>query len=110
MPSQTPFAGEGVNLALEDCLKLADAIIKSASPAELNSNVKAFEHDMFERARKTSQLTYDMMHAMFMIPGSPRNGIERYLIRAAEDELGWWLTRLFTPLVYAYFFVFRLIW
>lgn len=77
---------------------------------DLDRQVEAFEQNMFSRAQKTSQLTVDMMNQKFMVPGSPRNGIEGYLIRAVEDELGWWLTKLCTPLVYAYYFVFRLIW
>lgn len=91
-------------------MELANAIEKSASAAELDEHIQSFEEDLFARAEKTSQLTADMMHAMFMVPGSPRNGIERYLIRAAEGELGWWLTKLATPLIYAYFAVFNLIW
>ena len=66
---------------------------------------------MFKRARETQQLTYDMMHAMFMVPGSPRNGIEKYIVRAVEGEMGYWIIRLLLqPLVYAWFFVFKLIW
>jgi hypothetical protein len=65
---------------------------------------------MFSRAKKTSQLTFDLMQASFFTPGSPRNWIERYLLRAVEHELGWWLTKLCTPLVFAYYFVFKLIW
>lgn len=106
----TPFAGEGVNLALEDCIHLADAITRSTSATDLDKEVKAFEKDIFVRAQKTAQLTYDMMYAMYMTPGAPRHGIERYLLRAAEDELGKLGTLLATPLVYAYFFVFKMIW
>jgi len=95
---------------LEDCVELANAVKKSDSVVELDQNIRHFEEEMFVRAKKTSQLTADMMHAMFFTPGSPRNGIEKYLLRAAEDELGWWLTKLCTPLVFAYYFVFRLIW
>jgi len=95
---------------LEDCIELANAILKSVSVAELDQHIQSFEEDMFSRATKTSQMTLDMMHAMFFTPDSPRNGIERYLLRAAENELGWWLTKLCTPLVFAYYFVFRLIW
>ena len=91
-------------------MELANAIQKSTSSGELDQNIQLFEEDMFSRAKKTSQLTADMMQAMLFTPGSPRNGIERYLLRAAEDELGWWLTKLCTPLVFAYFFVFKLIW
>jgi 2-polyprenyl-6-methoxyphenol hydroxylase-like FAD-dependent oxidoreductase len=107
---QTPFAGEGINLALEDCAELANAIQKAASGAELDQHVQVFEEELFPRAERTAQLTADMMHVMFMIPGSPRNGIESYILLTAEDELGWWLTKLCTPLVYAYFAVFRLLW
>lgn len=106
----TPFAGEGVNLALEDCFLLADAIVNSASSAELDRRVGDFERDMFVRARRTAQLTYDMMYAMFVIPGAPRSSIERYLLRAVEADLGRLMTLLITPLVYAYFFVFKLTW
>ena len=91
-------------------MELANAIEKSTSAAELDQNIQLFEEDMFSRAKKTSQLTLDMMQATFFTPGSPRNGIERYLLRAAEKELGWWLTKLCTPLVFAYYFVFKLIW
>ena len=65
---------------------------------------------MFKRATETQQLTYDMMTAMYLTPGAPRTGIERYIIRAMEGQLGWWLTQLVKPLVYAWFFVFKLIW
>jgi hypothetical protein len=91
-------------------MELANAIKKSRSAAELDQHIQLFEEDMFSRAKKTSQLTADMMQAMLFTPGSTRNGIERYLLRAAEDELGWWLTKLCTPLVFAYYFVFKLIW
>ena len=113
----TPFAGEGVNLALEDTLKLSKAIISAAERTselqrqKLDENVADFELDMFKRAKETQQMTYDMMHATYMVPGSPRNGIERYILRAIEGEFGYWMTKLLmTPLVYAYFFVFKLIW
>ena len=91
-------------------MELANAIKKAASISELDQHIQYFEEDMFSRAQKTSQLTVDMMHGMFFTPGSPRNGIERYLLRAAEDELGRWLTKLCTPLVFAYYFVFKLVW
>ncbi|TKA57309.1 hypothetical protein B0A55_12436 [Friedmanniomyces simplex] len=131
----TPFAGEGVNLAFADCLDLSRAICSAAasiipSPPEPNSKnnngcnttsqavagtpldrgVRAFEQDMFARATKYQQLTYDSMNAVFFSPGAPRVGIERYFLRMAQDELGYWATLLVTPLVYAWFFVFKLIW
>ncbi|OQO09923.1 hypothetical protein B0A48_04278 [Cryoendolithus antarcticus] len=108
--TMTPFAGEGVNLAMEDCLELASAILKSATSEELDTSVQDFEKDMFVRMEKTAQLTYDMMSAMMFVENSPRNGIEQYILRAASDEVGWLGRMVLTPLVYAYFFVFKLIW
>ena len=113
----SPFAGEGVNLAFMDSLKLSKAIIAAAEQQSdqqretLNANVAEFEEDMFKRAKETQQLTYDMMHAMYMVPGAPRTGIESYIIRAIEGEMGYWVTQLLMkPLVYTYFFIFKLIW
>lgn len=111
----TPFAGEGVNLAMADALNLSVGITSAAASESpetaLDKNVADFEREMFEYATKTQQLTYDMMSAMYFTPGSPRTGLEKYLIRAIEDEFGWWTTTLLaTPLVYVYFFVFKLIW
>lgn len=67
-------------------MELANAIKESASISELDQRIQDFEEDMFSRARKTSQLTVDMMHGMFFTPGSPRNGIERYLLRAGGSR------------------------
>ena len=112
----TPFAGEGVNLAMEDSLNLSKAIISAAQKqsdqqVQLDRNVADFEQDMFRRATATQQLTYDMMHAMYMSPGAPRVGIEKYILRAIEGEMGPWVSKLLmTPLVYIYFFIFKLIW
>lgn len=46
----TPFAGEGVNLAMTDAMKLAQAIDKAAKKGTreaLNAQVQAYEEDMF---------------------------------------------------------------
>lgn len=102
-----------MNLAFEDSMKLADAIlqISSPSPKELDDSIRSFESDMFLRAEKTSELTCDMKDIMFVDGGGPRKNIESYLLRAVRDEFGWVLTTgLVAPLVYAYFYVFRCIW
>jgi len=120
----TPFAGEGVNLAFSDVIDLSKAILSAAAemPSDatttsqatagspLDDKIRAFETAMFARATEFQQQTYDMMSAMFLIPGAPRQGIEKYILRATEGELGTTLSWLLTPLVYAYFFVFKLIW
>ena len=112
----TPFAGEGVNLAMQDALQLSQAIISAAEStsddtnAVLDQKVAEFEQDMFKRATKTQKLTYDMMQ-MFISPKGPRGQMENYICRAVEDEVGWWVTSFIVwPLACAYFFVFRLLW
>ncbi|KAF2218932.1 hypothetical protein BDZ85DRAFT_170814, partial [Elsinoe ampelina] len=61
-----PWAGEGVNLSLQDSVKLADAIVaanktageKGTVKAEvLSREVRGYEEDMFVRAEKTSKLS-----------------------------------------------------
>ncbi|KAK0254369.1 hypothetical protein LTS09_010489 [Friedmanniomyces endolithicus] len=124
----TPFAGEGVNLAFADCVDLSKAILSAAaslpsetsrteSPATttsqaaagtaLDASVRAFEEIMFTRAKKYQQLTYDLMSTVFFSPGAPRAVIERYLLRIVEASLGYWGRLLATPVVYAWFFVFK---
>lgn len=66
---------------------------------------------MFKRAKDIQQLTYDMMHFKFFYPGSPRTAIEKYILRAIQDKLGYWLsTFVATPIVYIYYGVFKMIW
>ncbi|KAK0345926.1 hypothetical protein LTR91_022531 [Friedmanniomyces endolithicus] len=131
----TPFAGEGVNLAFADCVDLSRAILSAAAslPSADNSeardlsedanttsqatggtaldvSVRAFEEVMFARAKKYQQLTYDLMSTIFFSPGAPRAVIEKYLLRMVGESLGYWGTVLATPVVYAWFLVFKLIW
>ncbi|WPH02427.1 Hypothetical protein R9X50_00529100 [Acrodontium crateriforme] len=111
----TPFAGEGVNLALKDSLALSEAILSAftstAGPSKpkLDEAVAAFEAEMFVQSTKTQQLTFDMMNHMYFTPNAPRVNIATYVSRAIDDEFGVWMW-LVRPLVYSYFFLFKLIW
>lgn len=103
--------GEGVNVAMTDSSRLADAIIKARDigPIEaLHENVRAFEQDMFARATETQQLTYDLMNMMFFTPDAPDSVIAAYFSRFISDAPG---LRYFMPiinvLVYAYFWWFQ---
>nr|POE80836.1 monooxygenase asqm [Quercus suber] len=94
----TPFAGEGVNLAMKDALVLSRHILAAAAaaPAQLDAEVALFEQDMFRRATRTQQQTYGMMNAMFMKQDAPRQGIEEYILCALGGDLApaWiWLLR-----------------
>ena len=110
----TPFAGQGVNTALQDALLLSKAIIKSVDAKDqsqaLDRAVAAFEQDMFQRAKATQEMTLEMMTMMFFTEGAPRNSIERYIITAVGSEMGPLMTAVLTPVIYAWFLVFKLIW
>ena len=67
----TPFAGVGVNVAMEDALQLAHAIIKCrADRREMVEEVWEFEKAMFERAEKNARLTYKNLVRSFGEPES----------------------------------------
>jgi hypothetical protein len=63
------FAGQGANLAFQDVMKLADAIlsiVKVDHPSEdlaeaLDKNVLVFEKDMHYRTTRVQQLTLNAM-------------------------------------------------
>ncbi|CRJ90114.1 hypothetical protein BN1708_009328 [Verticillium longisporum] len=82
-----PFAGGGgVNVALEDAMRLAASIIAAAQNTEdgketLDRQVDAFEKDMFPRMEKVQRLTDELMHDYFHTPGVPQSIMARVLTR-----------------------------
>ncbi|RAK98124.1 FAD-dependent oxidoreductase [Aspergillus ibericus CBS 121593] len=84
----TPVAGEGVNIALEDAMRLAEAITSSSSTPTraLDDYIASYEREMFKRAFRAQKLTQKMMQCMYFTEGAPRTGIENWVIaRAAHD-------------------------
>jgi 2-polyprenyl-6-methoxyphenol hydroxylase-like FAD-dependent oxidoreductase len=59
----TPFAGQGVNMAMQDALELAKAIIKQ--PDDLTRAVREYETAMFPRAKVVMQKTWDSLLSRF---------------------------------------------
>jgi 2-polyprenyl-6-methoxyphenol hydroxylase-like FAD-dependent oxidoreductase len=107
----TPFAGEGVNLAMTDAMRLSAAIrkaVKLGTLPALTEEVKAFEEDMFVRATQFQKQTYTMMSLMYLTPGAPDATIEKWIVAAATDSLPFLLVPLFTGVVYTYFWFWRL--
>jgi len=106
----TPYAGEGVNLALTDAMRLADAIIataKSGKKGNLAGEVKKFERDMFVRAKKVQQLTYDLMSIKFFTEGGLHEGIEEWIYKVLRDNVPWVLWPLLWTGICAWFKVWR---
>jgi 2-polyprenyl-6-methoxyphenol hydroxylase-like FAD-dependent oxidoreductase len=116
-----PFAGEGVNLAMSDAMSLATAISNAAKSLStstsidsdfdtrgiLSKEIKAFEEDMFLRAKKFQQKSFDMMEAMFFTPGAPNDTIEKWILAAAGNDLNYFLKGMLTIAVHIYFFFWR---
>lgn len=79
----SPFAGEGVNVAMEDALKLSYVIIaatKELNPVQaLHTRLKAFEEDMFRRGTAVQQDARFSMELMYFWPGAPATTIDRYV-------------------------------
>ncbi|KAJ5093537.1 hypothetical protein N7456_009398 [Penicillium angulare] len=112
----TPFAGEGVNLGMQDAAMLSRAILKatnSPDPAtQLAVEVKAFEADLFVRAERTAILTKDMMNYMMFTDGSPRTIVDKFILRMLtfhdKTLLDYLRYPLLAALLKSYFFLHNL--
>ncbi|KAH6698129.1 hypothetical protein BKA61DRAFT_530943 [Leptodontidium sp. MPI-SDFR-AT-0119] len=103
----TPFAGEGVNFAFEDAMKLSKVIlegVKNGSEA-MDQGIKAFEDDMFERAIHAQKMTNGMMGDMFFTKGAPRTSMQSWLVRRVSFDIreNWWAPVAY-PFLYAVFY------
>lgn len=135
----TPFAGEGVNLAFEDAMKLAHAIIAAASQAPstvpssphptspprnslqpsqtaatpsrtaLDSSIQKFERDLFPHAERFQRCTDNCVRKMMFTPGAPRSVIEPWIIGKAKVDVHPLLVPVVAVVVYVYFFFFKLV-
>ncbi|PGH06224.1 hypothetical protein AJ80_08193 [Polytolypa hystricis UAMH7299] len=116
-----PFAGEGVNIALEDAMKLSQAIIdavkagngdRKADNEALHTKIKAYERDMFKRAARAQNLSHNALRDLFFARGSPRSVIERFVIRFGMYDMNPVLRFGVHPFlaawIYGYYFVFKL--
>jgi 2-polyprenyl-6-methoxyphenol hydroxylase-like FAD-dependent oxidoreductase len=110
----TPFSGEGVNIAMEDAMELAKAILCTSSndTADLRhclaARVATYEQEMFARAHGVQTRASGNMHDMLLQEGAPRTGIESWLIRGAGKDIppGSWSMIALKVVVYTgYFFV-----
>lgn len=118
----TPFAGEGVNLAFADCLKLAETIRTAFNSAGSGANmedaldrqIRVYEEDMFRRAKKAQKMTEGMMTNMFFTKGAPDTAIESWVLNAVTYDINDWLLPIAYPvmvgLVYGYFFLAKRLW
>lgn len=97
----TPHAGEGVNVAMEDALNLADAIIRSSKSEDpisaLDKEISLFEDEMMTRATKVQNHSLANTNDMYFNPGAPHAVIDKWVRRAMAQQLGW-AVEIFLPL------------
>lgn len=85
----SPFAGQGVNIAMEDALKLSQALIAGVkNPSSLDSHITAFEQDMFLRGAAVAKISRANMVDMLFTPGAPGSIIDRF-VRRVMLGTGW---------------------
>ncbi|CAF9923857.1 hypothetical protein IMSHALPRED_006038 [Imshaugia aleurites] len=76
----TPFAGEGVNMAMVDALDLSKAIAKAGSEGEnttLFDAIKAFEESMLERSHEKMEETWRNLE-LFFRPDAPKEFVQAF--------------------------------
>ena len=76
----TPFAGEGVNLAMVDAVHLSKAIVKASTEAEhteLFNAIKEYEETMLERSHEKMEETWRNLE-MFFMPDAPREFVQNF--------------------------------
>lgn len=76
----TPFAGEGVNLAMVDALDLSKAIVKASAEdekTELFDAIKHFETIMLERSHEKMEETWRNLE-LFFKPDAPREFVQAF--------------------------------
>ena len=75
----SPFAGEGVNLAMLDALDLSKAIVKASAgddgSTELFDGIKEFEGTMLERSHEKMEETWRNLE-LFFEPNAPREFVQ----------------------------------
>lgn len=107
----TPFAGEGVNLAFVDTMKLSQAILSTKDISRLDESIQLYEKDMFKRASKAQAMTIGMKGDMFFTKGAPRTSIESWLVRRMSYDIPGLLYPILYPLlvvgVYGTYFVLK---
>ncbi len=83
----TPFAGEGVNKAMKDCLELAEELEKALDgDGDMDGAVRGYEQNMFPRAEKIQTKTMRNKQGLFS-----KEGPVRFLVGMIDDiadELG----------------------
>ncbi|KAK4694296.1 hypothetical protein P7C71_g3262, partial [Lecanoromycetidae sp. Uapishka_2] len=77
----TPFAGEGVNLAMLDGLDLSKAVIQGSESGNLTEAIKEYERAMMERSHERMEETWRNLQLFF------QKDAPREFVRAFEEMM-----------------------
>jgi 2-polyprenyl-6-methoxyphenol hydroxylase-like FAD-dependent oxidoreductase len=87
----TPFAGEGVNLAMWDAMLLGQTLVGTLKDGwdkdKVWTAMRVFEEEMFTRAREKAQETWDNMQMMVQ-PGAAKAMVAMFEMMAQGGPPG----------------------
>jgi 2-polyprenyl-6-methoxyphenol hydroxylase-like FAD-dependent oxidoreductase len=103
----TPYAGEGVNQALDDAMQLAKAINGAAdkNDQQLDKAIKSFEEVMFARIGPIQELTWGLLQDWMYTPGAPKSVMAKSVSRHVKHRLPLVLQPLGVAVVHGYYFL-----
>ncbi|KAI1634047.1 hypothetical protein F4809DRAFT_652175 [Biscogniauxia mediterranea] len=104
-----PFAGEGVNVALDDARKLAAAIVRSVQtgggPEEIDKQIRGFEQEMFPRMEMYQRVTNEVTQLWLFTKGELRRVVPKVLYFIISLDLPRVVMPLVWVLLYSWWFV-----
>ncbi|KAF2642089.1 FAD/NAD(P)-binding domain-containing protein [Massarina eburnea CBS 473.64] len=106
-----PFAGIGVNNALNDALLLSRQIVAHAKDGkidDLDNRIEVYEMEMFEVTKAAGELTEGSMNDMFFTEGAPRTNIASYCARHANAEFPAWSHPIISTIIHTKYFVMKM--
>ncbi|ROW02582.1 hypothetical protein VPNG_07858 [Cytospora leucostoma] len=106
----TPFAGEGVNVGMEDARALARAVVRAGEDlGGLDREVARFEGDMYGRCERFAALTESMLRGFFFTEGCPWSVWPTIAAAQARFHAPWFLGPVVGWLTWGYLTVQRLV-
>ncbi|KAL8688784.1 MAG: hypothetical protein Q9218_005390 [Villophora microphyllina] len=79
----TPFAGEGVNLAMIDALDISKAVAEGGTEGRLDEAIRAYEEKMFKRSHESMEETWRNL-GLFFTEDSPKSFVDVFEQMMAE--------------------------
>ncbi|KAL9604121.1 MAG: hypothetical protein Q9219_000709 [cf. Caloplaca sp. 3 TL-2023] len=79
----TPFAGEGVNLAMLDALNIGNMVSKVENHNELDEALNDYERMMFERSHRSMEETWRNLQLIF-VDDSPKSFVKEFEAMMAQ--------------------------